>query len=200
MNNPLNKHNFYKPFRKKLIAEFGDEEGDRIWEEAGQELDRITRENPGIDDRNGSMVVPLVALYRTLESHGKDAEGLLNAFGDERGELFRKLIRVLTAPPGIDRLIWKNCERIMQFMSSPGLGYKRRITSTLPDMVGVDILSCPYHELAKELGAEKAVLANCHMDKKYMQGFHHIRYERNSSVAEGAECCDYKLSYDRGKR
>lgn len=197
--NPLNKHNFYKPFRKTLIAEFGDE-GMQIWEEAGSELDRITAENPKIDDRNGSLVVPLVALYKTLEAHGKDAEGLLNAFGDQRGELFRKLVRALTAPPGVDRLIWKNCEKIMLFMSSLGLGYKRRIMSAPPGMVGVDILSCPFHELAKELGAEKAALAICHMDKKYMQGFRHIRYERNGAVSEGAECCDYRLSFDKGKR
>lgn len=67
-------------------------------------------------------------------------------------------------------------------------------------MIGVDILSCPYHELAKELGEEKAVLAICHIDKKYMQGFRHIRYERNTAVSEGAECCDYRLSFDKEKK
>ena len=198
--NPLNKHNFYKSLRKMLVSEFGEPEGTQIWEEAGIELDRITAENPGIDDRNGSLVVPLVALYKTLEAHGKDAERLLNAFGDERGEFFGKLVHVFTSTPGVDRLLWKNCEKIMQFMSSPGLGYKRRLMSTPPEMVGVDILSCPYHELAKELGAEKAVLAICYMDKKYMQGFRHIRYERSTAVSEGAECCDYRLRFDKGKR
>ena len=198
--NPLNKHNFYKPFRKTLIAEFGDSEGAQIWEEAGEELDRITTENPGLEDRNGSLVVPLVALYKTLEAHSKDAEGLLNAFGDQRGEFFAKLVRVFTSTPGVERLIWKNGNRLMHAMSAPSLGYKRRIMSSPPDMIGVDILSCPYHELAKELGEEKAVLAICHIDKKYMQGFRHIRYERNTAVSEGAECCDYRLSFDKEKK
>ena len=29
-----------------------------------------------------------------------------------------------------------------------------------------------------------------HMDKAYMKGFHHIRYERTKAVSEGADCCD----------
>ena len=61
------------------------------------------------------------------------------------------------------------------------------------------ILSCPYHELAKELGNEKAVLCICHMDKEYSQGFHHIRYDRNSAVSEGARACAYRLRFDPEK-
>ena len=102
--------------------------------------------------------------------------------------------------PGADKLIWNNVDRIMHFMSGPDFGYERRIVSEPPKMFGVDILSCPYHELAKELGSEKAVLCICHMDKRYMQGFHHIRYERSTAVSEGAACCDYRLRYDVSKK
>ena len=194
--NPLNKHNFYKPFRRTLISEFGDE-GSQIWEDAGAELDRILASDPKIEERNGGMVIPIVALYKALEAHGKDAERLLNTFGDQRGEFLAKLVHMLTLAPGIDRLLWKNIDRIMHAMSAPNFGYQRRIVSEPPDMYGVDILSCPYHEMAKELGTEKAVLCICHMDKKYMQGFRHIRYERSTAVSEGAECCDYRLRFDR---
>lgn len=41
MKNSLDKHNFFKPFKKTLIADFGREEANRIWEDASQELDRI---------------------------------------------------------------------------------------------------------------------------------------------------------------
>ena len=88
----------------------------------------------------------------------------------------------------------------MDKMSGEALGYKRRIVSRPPEMFGVDILSCPYHEIARALGCEEAVLCICHMDKAYMKGFHHIRYERSASVSEGAECCDYRLSFDKSKR
>lgn len=200
MKNSLDKHNFFKPFKKTLIADFGREEANRIWEDASQKLDRVIASDPSIEDQNGALVIPIVALYKTLEAHGKNAEELLNSFGDQRGEFFAKLVRVFTAPPGIDKLLWKNIDRIMHAMSGPSFGYQRRIVSEPPIMYGVDILSCPYHEMAKELGAEKAVLCICHMDKKYMQGFKHIRYERNTAVSEGAECCDYRLRYDPNKR
>ena len=106
----------------------------------------------------------------------------------------------MTALPGVSRLIWRHVEGIMDRMSSEKLGYKRRIVSDPPEMFGVDILSCPYHELAKELGTEKAVLCICHMDKAYMQGFRRIRYERTKAVSESTACCDYRLHFDENKR
>lgn len=39
-----------------------------------------------------------------------------------------------------------------------------------------------------------------HTDKAYVKGFRHIRYERTAAVSEGAECCDYRLRYDRTKK
>ena len=38
--NSLDKHAFYRPFRKLLIRECGIRQGCRLWEEAGIELDR----------------------------------------------------------------------------------------------------------------------------------------------------------------
>ncbi len=109
-------------------------------------------------------------------------------------------MHALTSLPGVSRLLWKRVDRIMDSMSGEARGYRRRIVSEPPDMYGVDILACPYHELAKQLGAEKAVLCICHMDKAYMKGFCHIRYEHTTAVSEGAECCDYRLRYDPRKR
>ena len=114
------------------------------------------------------MVVPAAALYKVLTMHGKDADTLMNTFGDQMGELFAKNVHGITSVPGVDKLIWKHVDRIMHIMSGPDFGYERRIISEPPHMYGVDILSCPYHELAKELGQEHAVLCICHMDKKYM--------------------------------
>ena len=83
--------------------------------------------------------------------------------------------------------------------SSEEKGYKCQIVSEPLEMYGVDILSCPYHELAKVLGDEKAVLCICHMDKGYSKGFHHISYERNSAVSEGDQTCEYRLRFDPDK-
>ena len=197
--NPLDRQWFYKGMKKLLRLSLGQAEADRIWEEAGREYAQFLTESPSLKAHKGAMTLPAVALYRVLEAHGQDAKGLLTQYGDQMGERFARLVHRLTCIPGVSRLLWKHIDRIMDKMSSEALGYRRRIVSDPPERFGVDILSCPYHELAKELGKEEAVLLICHMDKAYMKGFHHIRYERTTAVSEGAECCDYRLRYDKEK-
>lgn len=64
----------------------------------------------------------------------------------------------------------------------------------------MDILSCPLHAAALQIGVPEAAQIVCAMDKAYMTGFKYINYTRSTSVAEGDRCCDYRLSYDRNKR
>ena len=198
--NPLDKQWFYRGFRKQLRAELGRQKADVVWREAGQEYTRILTTDPSLKRHKGAMTLPAVALYRTLTSRGENAEALLNAYGDRMGRRFAGIVHGITSIPGVSRLIWRHVAGIMDRMSGENLGYRRRIVSEPPDLYGVDILSCPYHELAKALGNEKAVLCICHMDKAYMKGFRHIRYERMTAVSEGAECCDYRLRFDRNRK
>lgn len=128
-----------------------------------------------------------------------EEEGLLNGYGEAMGKRFARIIHALTSLPGADRFVWRHVESVMKKMSSEKLGYRSRLVSEPPEMYGVDILSCPYHELARALGDERAVLCICHMDKEYSQGFRHIRYDRNSAVSEGARACEYRLRFDMMK-
>ena len=197
--NPLNRQWFYRGFHKVLREVFPREQAERVWKEAGREYAKILSENPGIKRRKGSMVLPSVALYRALMKGGVDAQGMLNGYGETMGKRFARIIHALTSIPGADRLVWRNVNRVMKMASSEKAGYRSEPVSDPPEMYGVDILSCPYHELAKELGNEKAVLCICHMDKTYSQGFKHIRYDRNSAVSEGARACEYRLRFDPEK-
>ena len=197
--NPMNRQLFFQGFRKQLRAALSDERAAAIWADAGREYARILAADPAIKSHKGALALPVVALWRALSSAGEDAEALLNAYGDRLGRRFAGIVHALTCIPGVSRLLWKRVDSIMDRMSGEAKGYRRRIVSKPPDMYGVDILSCPYHELAKQLGAERAVLCICRLDKAYMKGFHHIRYERTTAVSEGAGCCDYRLRYDPDK-
>lgn len=195
--NPLNKEWFYKDIRKQMKNRLGPGKAALIWSEAGELFASF---DSALKSHKGAMTLPAVALYRALKHHGEDAEALLCAYGDRMGKRFAGIVHAITIIPGVSRLLWRNIDRIMDKMSGEALGYQRCIVSKPPEMYGVDILSCPYHELAKEMGTEKAVLCICHMDKAYMKGFHHIRYERTTAVSEGAECCDYRLRFDKYKK
>lgn len=200
--NPLNRQWFYRKFRKKLREMYGSDKAGRIWEAAGKEYESMLQAQPDLPQHKGSMVLPAVVLYRAMTAGGagsKEAGQLLNSYGDDMGKTFAGIVHAITSIPGVSRILWKHIESIMDRMSGEALGYKRRLVSRPPEMYGVDILSCPYHELAKDLGNEEAVLCICHMDKAYMKGFHHIRYERTTAVSEGAEACDYRLRYDPQK-
>ncbi|MGX8705301.1 MAG: L-2-amino-thiazoline-4-carboxylic acid hydrolase [bacterium] len=198
--NPLNTQWFYRSFHKQLRAELGRQKADVVWREAGKTYTHILAVDPALRRHRGAMALPAVALYRTLTSRGENAEALLNAYGDHMGRRFAGIVHGITSIPGVSGFIWRHVAGIMDRMSGENLGYRRRIVSKPPDLYGVDILSCPYHELAKALGNDRAVLCICHMDKAYMKGFHHIRYERTTAVSEGAECCDYRLRFDRIKK
>jgi hypothetical protein len=197
--NPLNRQLFYRGFHKKLTASLGKTAADQIWYDAGKEYSRIIASQPELKRHKGAMTLPAVALYRVLTARGEDAEELLNSYGEDMGKRFARIIHALTSLPSADRFVWRNVGSIMKKMSSEKLGYRSQIVSEPPEMYGVDILSCPYHELAKQLGNEKAVLCICHMDKEYSQGFRHIRYDRNSAVSEGARACEYRLRFDPEK-
>lgn len=197
--NPLNRRIFFRGFHKRMAASLGKDDANRIWDEAGKELSRILASQPELKRHKGAMTLPAVALYRVLRTRGEDAEGLLNAYGEDMGKRFARIIHALTSLPGADRLVWRHVGSVTEKASSEKLGYRRELVSEPPDMYGVDILSCPYHELAKELGEEKAVLCICHMDKEYSRGFRHIRYDRNAAVSEGARACEYRLRFDPEK-
>lgn len=196
--NPLNRQWFYKGFRKYLRGYMSFEQAERIWEEAGKEYRSILLKNPNIKKHKGAMVVPAVALYRILDAHGRDIT-LLKEYGTARGQFFGKIVHLITSVPGVPEQIWKHAADLSDRMSSEKKGYKRKLVSD-GKVEGVDILSCPYHELAKELGSEKAVLCICAMDKEYSKGFCRIRYDRSSSLGEGDSCCKYRLQYDPDKK
>lgn len=192
--NPLDRDLFYRGLHKVLCGSFGKAYGDQLWKEAGKYYRTLCTDDPSVTKHPGAMVLPAVSVYTVLQRHGEDASGILNAYGDAMGKKFASLVRVLTSVPGIPSFLWNHIESVMDTMSSEKKGYTRRIVSDPPDLYGVDILSCPYHELAKQTGCEKAVHCICRMDKAYMKGFRHIRYERTKAVSEGADCCDYRLS------
>ena len=197
--NPLNRQWFYKGFHRRLADSLGKAAGDQVWRDAGEIFSGILASQPELKRHKGAMTLPAVALYRALTVRGEDAEGLLNAYGEDMGKRFARIIHALTSLPGADRLVWRHVGSVMEKASSDKLGYRRELVSDPPDMYGVDILSCPYHELAKQLGDEKAVLCICHMDKAYSRGFRHIRYDRNSAISEGARACEYRLRFDPEK-
>lgn len=200
MADKLNCSIIFKGFRKTLVSQFDEKTADQIWLDANASLVALQCRYPDLDSDSKMMILPAAAIYSALHKHAPEKTlPLLTAYGMKMGEAIARIVHGITSIPGVPRILWKNMPKLMRMMSGPDKGYTRRIVSETKELVGVDILSCPLHNVAVKIGVPEAALVVCAMDKAYMTGFKHICYTRTTSVAEGAECCDYRLRYDKAK-
>ena len=200
MADKLSRSFIYKGLRKDLVARFGETKAAEIWETANKHLASLNPWASQMDCDSRRMVLPAAVLYMALSEYAPaETLPLLTDYGTKTGEKLAQIVHGVTSVPGVPKLLWRHMPKLMRTMSSPEKGYTRRIVSERYDLVGVDILSCPLHNWAVKIGVPEAALTVCAMDKAYMAGFKHIRYTRTTSVAEGAECCDYRLRYDETK-
>ena len=193
----------YRNLYPELKAIFGAEEAGCIWRYAEHIHQHLHAKYDAADPYHcGRYVFPAAAIYLALKKRHPDydALGLLRSFGTKTGERMRKLIHAATSLPFVPCLIRRNLSRIMHHASSAELGYTRRIVYDTNDRAEVDILSCPLYDLAKKIGVPEACRTICAMDKVYMTGFRQIGYRRTKSVAEGDDCCDYRLWWDKQKK
>lgn len=200
MSDRLSRSFMFKAFRSVLVNAFGEDPAARIWRSANAAHDQLLQAPPDLDPDSKMMVLPAAALYLALKEEAPEqALPMLKAYGTRTGEKIATTIHRVTSIPGVPFLLWRNMPRLMRSMSSPEKGYSRRIVSENSELVGVDILACPLYDAAVMLGVPEAAQVTCAIDKACMTGFKHIRYTRTTSVAEGAKCCDYRLTYDRNK-
>ena len=197
----LKKSIVYKNFKKVLIQKLGNEKANRVWGEANVNLNQFEKQYPDIKGDEKMMILPAASLYIELKKEVPDeAINILKDYGKEMGEKIAKLIHSITSIPGVSKMLWNNMPKLMRKSSSEKKGYTRKIVSETKELVGVDILSCPLHDVAIKIGMPEIAQVVCAMDKAYMSGFKYINYTRTTSVAEGDSCCDYRLSYDKNKR
>lgn len=200
MTNKLNQSMVFRWFRKTLAARLGESRAARIWSNANAYLTSLKEWESQMDSDSRMMILPAAALYKALyDDAPEQALPLLTDYGTQIGKKIAHIVHGITSVPGVPKLLWNHMPKLMRTMSSPDKGYTRRIVSETKDLVGVDILSCPLHDWAVKIGVPEAALVVCAMDKAYMTGFKHIQYTRTTSVAQGDECCDYRLRYDKTK-
>lgn len=194
----LNNSFVYKKFKLFLISKIGKKETTKIWIEANYELKKLIHQHKKITKDEKIMILPLVALYNTLNKNNiKNSTLLLKEYAKEIGNRFSRLIYKITSIPGISKILWKNMPSLMKKCSSPSKGYERRIISENKELVGVDILKCPLHELTKKLGVYELASVVCIIDQEQMKGFKYIKYTRTKALGNGDNYCDYRLQYNK---
>ena len=190
----------YKGLYNELEAEFGAGEARRLWALAERINKHLYEKYSPEDNFNvGDFVFPAAAVFIALRKRQPDFDALtlLRSYGTKIGGKIRKIFLFVTSLPFAAGIVHKNLVRIMYSTSGVDKGYTRKIISENSDFAAVDILSCPLYDMTKKIGVPEVCQTICAMDKVYMTGLRHIRYERTKSVAEGGDCCDYRLTWDR---
>lgn len=193
----LEKSFAFKGFKEELVIRYGKEKADKIWQSANQEYTRLEKEETGGDKSVNGYVYPAVSLYRSVEKYFPgEALETTRAYGTKFGKRLKRVFSRITSIPGVPTLMWKNMDKIAAKMSS---GYDCKNVEVGDGRCFMDITRCHLYDRAKELGTPEAVQMICCMDKEYMTGFRGIDYTRTKSVAEGDDCCDYRLRDSRKK-
>ncbi|SHI49568.1 L-2-amino-thiazoline-4-carboxylic acid hydrolase [Pseudobutyrivibrio xylanivorans] len=191
MGNNLNKSFIFRNFYKELEDNYGSAMAKEMWNNAESEFVKLQDAEPSADKATVSYVFPAVALYRSIEHfYPEEALTVTRAFGTKMGLMLKGIFRTLTALPGIPTLMWRKMDRIAAKMSD---GYEIENLLVTEDKCFMDVVSCPLYDKALELGTPNAIQMICCMDKEYMNGFRGVDYKRTKSVAEGDDCCDYRL-------
>ena len=189
--NQLDQSFVYKKLKKELVRRYGKEKASAIWEEAGERLRKLETAEPEADKTSRMFTFPAAAIYQAVEQYAPgDALGVTRAYGKQFGQRVRKIFRRITALPGVPALMWKHMDKLAGKMSD-GYGTKNVIITT--EQCAMDVISCPICDKAKALGVPEAAQMICCMDKEYMTGIRGMDYRRTKSLAEGDDCCDYRM-------
>lgn len=193
--NPLDRSLIYRGFRGELERKYGAERAAAIWHYAGRTLQRLEQRFPQEDDQHKAMVFPAVSLYRAIEHYAPgEALELTRGYGTRVGMKLRAVLAAVSAVPGVLELLWHYMPLIARKMSD---GYQTANVVVNPHLCALDITGCLLYDCAKRLGTPQAVQMICAMDKHYMTGIRGVHYSRTRSIAEGDDCCDYRLTDTR---
>ena len=191
----LDRSWIYKGLKKDLFQKYGREKAQLILEYAGQEISRLETDDPSCDKAVAKYIFPAIAIYNAIERYAPgEAKEVTRAYGTKFGNRLKKIFSAVTAIPGVSTLMWKNMDKIAARLSE---GYECENVVVGDGRCDMDIKACPLYDKAKELGTPEAAQMICCMDKQYMTGFRGVDYKRTKSVAEGDDCCDYRLRDSR---
>ena len=109
----------FKKFKKDLVAKYGADKADEIWQDANAEYLKLEANEPDADKPSRAYVFPVVSIYRAVEKYAPgEVLETTRAFGTKTGLQLKKKFERITALPGIPTLMWKNMDKIATKLSN----------------------------------------------------------------------------------
>ena len=168
-----------------------------IWKQAEEKLDEILKQYAGLSEGEQfhaeGFIFPSAAVYlRLKEIIGKEAAYAVieNAAASECALIDEKLEKMMKIP-GMPSLFVKAWGPVTKTMFSNKSGFENRFYDKTEGEYRMDILSCPYCRLMKELGCSELTPVFCDNDGRTYGNLPGLQFSRTSTLAKGADCCDF---------
>jgi hypothetical protein len=201
-----------KRFRKVMASRFPDREIDQMMRETRNEFQRLIPEIPYIGGRENSFTQPLVgctmllALYRVLKRQGMSTEEIGRIAveaEEERVRSYPRVVRtllgwILYSPLGRRRL--EKIARDSQKRQYPGGWVATYIEGDGKEFdFGIDYIECGLCKFFRQQDAGEFTRYLCLLDYAQQRAMN-TGFFRSTTLAEGAERCDFRWKAGRETR
>ncbi len=188
----------YRPLRRSLEDRIGKAEATRLFDQAGEELDRIMAQFPTIPKGERShtdqYIFPRVALYRVLRNaFGDEAMKMIDRTVNQQGEKMGALLRKFTSLPLMERIFLKIFAQMAKNMFGEKNGFAQKFYPTVSGVVKFDILDCTYCRYCRKCGCPELIHTFCNTDAYCFGNLSKVRFERAQTLEYG-EKCDFTMT------
>ncbi len=192
------KNKNYKILKNILANRYGGDLAKRVFEFAGQEMDRLLWEYPevpkGVRTHVYDYIFPRAAAYRGMKQEiGEDALPVMEEFILQQGSKAGASINRFLALPGMGKIGLKIIKYMAKNMFGPKNGFQQTIYKTDKNQLRFDITDCPYCKYCKICGCSDLIHTFCDSDSYCYGNLSKIEFHRTTTL-EKDDKCDFCFS------
>ena len=187
------KNSGYKQLKNMLAVRYGGDLANRVYEFAGQELDRMyfeyTEVPANVQQHVYKYIFPRVAMYHGMKQEiGEDALPVLEEFIKATGEKMSKKLDRLISFPGMLGPAMKAFARVSRNNFGKKSGFGQTFYEASKDCVKFDITDCPYCKYCTLCGCKELIHTFCDSDIYMYGNLTKISFERTETLEKGKKC------------
>lgn len=199
------KNTHFAFLQEDCISKFGQETGTKIYVQACELLTTMLakadyRNNESIKQHIVKNMFPIIAYYLTLQNHGysqEDAYSLTLKETQKAAHIQKKKNESFGKLPFAYQVFKLFIKGIMKKMY-PVEGWETEWVKFDKDEIHMNFKRCIYADLTAHYGCPELCTVFCENDTVTFSGYEpKIHFERNGTLAEGADCCDFHFIHGK---
>ena len=189
------------------LAEFGEEKGDAIYRETETLFQSFLasadyRDNDSIRKHMQKNIFPVMAYYLVLQENGYAKEKAYEMTLKETQKMAamgREQNKKMTKLPFTYQIFKMFCKKVMK-KAYPPVGWETEWIRFDGQEIHLDLKTCLYVDVTTQHGCPELCTVFCKNDTTSFEGLApKIRFERQSTLAEGGKYCDFHFIKEKNR-